>query len=113
VAIADESGEESFAVLLVNEGGTATMRIMDGDKADGVWSRPARRNFALTLDEFDDVNDDGTDERYRIRATLQLSDRDSFTGTITLDEMTLDGSAVLELEGQFTIEGTRMEVVPE
>jgi hypothetical protein len=113
VTVDPGTADEAFAVLLVNEGGTATVRVLDGDNADGVWIRTARRTFALTLDEFDDVNSDGADERYRIRATIRLLDRNMFTGTLTIDETSLDGSVVLEMEGQSSFEGTRMRVVPE
>jgi hypothetical protein len=110
---ADVGGETSYLVLIVNEGGTVSLRAMDGDKADGVWIRTGRRAFALTVEEFDDVDGDGADERYRSRVTIQLSDRNTLSGTFTIDELTLDGSAVVEMEGQGTLAGTRMIVVRE
>jgi hypothetical protein len=113
VTVNPGTSDEAYAIFLVNEGGTVSLRIMDGDKADGVWIKTARRTFALTLDEFDDVDNDGADERYRVRATIQLSDRNTFTATFTIDELSLDGSVVVEPEGQGTFEGTRMGVVPE
>jgi hypothetical protein len=112
VTVAPGTSEEHFAVLLVGEGGTASVRVMDGDKADGAWIRTARRQFALTLDEFDDVDGNGV-PGYRVRGTVQLLNRDTFVGTLTIDETSPDGGMVLEMERQFAFDGTRMTVVPE
>jgi hypothetical protein len=110
VTFGDGTSLGDIAVLLVNEGGTTNLRVMDGDRAEGVWIKVARRLFALTFDEFDDTNRDGVPERYRIRATIQLLNRNTMTGTAIIDEMSADGSVVLENEGQGTFEGARMLV---
>jgi hypothetical protein len=106
------SPEEEYAVLLVNRGGTANLEGSDGDRSMGVWARTGTGIFALTLDEFDHHND-GTVERFRIRVTIRLLDSNAFEGTLRFDQMTLDGSTVLQEGGQFPIAGTRMTVVPE
>jgi hypothetical protein len=103
---------EDFATIIFSEGGTVAVLGGDGDRSQGVWIRTARRTFAATLDEFD-IHNDGTLDRIRIRATVVLSDRDNFTGTITIDGMSPDGSTVVVNGGTFAFEGTRMIVVPE
>jgi hypothetical protein len=110
IAIEPGTPDEHFAVLLVNQGGTASVRVEDGDGAVGVWRKvPGPGNYALTLDEFDDTNEDGTPERYRVRIAAKLS-HDTLTGTITVEETTPDGSVVIEFEGQASFAGTRMHV---
>jgi hypothetical protein len=82
----------------------------------GVWKKiSGRGNFAATLEGFDDMDFDGVfDRRFRVRLTIQLLDHDSFTATATIDNLTLDGATPLgpPFPG-FTVQGTRMQVIPE
>jgi hypothetical protein len=54
------------------------------------------------------------DGRFRVLLTIQLLDRERFTATATLGNLTLDGTTLLAppLPG-FTVHGTRMRVIRE
>ena len=62
-----------------------------------MWKRiPGRGNFAATFEGFDDTDSNGFfDQRFRIRFTIQLLDRERFTATATADTLTLDGTTLL------------------
>lgn len=72
-------------------------------------------NFAATFELFFDSDSNGLfDSRYRVRQTIHLSDDDTFTGTLTIDVLTLDGTT--QVAGPFPgipLEGTRMRVMRE
>jgi hypothetical protein len=101
--------DDEFGVLLVNQGGTASIVVGDGS-ASGVWKGIQEvNNFAVTLDFFED----GEDVRGRVRATIHLLDPNNLRGTLTIDQMSPDGRRVMRQEGRGRITGQRMRVVPE
>lgn len=111
---------EFFSYSVFNEEGTMTDRVSalgpGTSVGSGVWKKiRGRGNFAATLEGFDDSDSDGVfDHRFRVRLTYQLLDRERFTATATLDNLTLDGTTLLgpPLPG-FTVQGTRMHVIRE
>jgi hypothetical protein len=109
---------EFFSITVFNEGGTMTDRFSLGpgvSVGQGVWKKiPGRGNFAATFEVFDDSNSDGFfDRRFRIPLTIHLLDRDRFTATFKGDEVSLDGTTLLAPQAGGTIQGTRMQVIPE
>lgn len=107
-----------FSLMEFNKEGTLTeVSSFQGNTTSlGVWERiPGHGNFAATFELFFDNNLDGiNDGRYRVRMTLHVLDDDTFTGTSTLDLLTLDGTTVVA--GPFPglpIEGKRMKVLRE
>ena len=113
---------EFFSFQVFNEGGTMTDRFGGGPSGpgasvgSGVWRKiPGRGNFAATFEGFDDTDRDGAfDRRFRIRATIHLLDRERFTATNTIENLTLDGTTLLgpPFPG-ITVQGTRMHVIRE
>lgn len=113
---------EFFSLEIFNEGGTMTDRFGGGPSGpgtsvgSGVWKKiRGRGNFAATLEGFNDTDGDGVfDQRFRIRLTIQLLDRETFTATGTSDNLTLDGTTPLgpPFSG-ITVQATRMHVIPE
>jgi hypothetical protein len=113
---------EFFSLEIFNEGGTMTDRFGGGPSGpgtsvgSGVWKKiRGRGNFAATLEGFNDTDGDGVfDQRFRIRLTIQLLDRETFTATGTSDNLTLDGTTPLgpSFPG-VTVQGTRMRVMRE
>lgn len=113
---------EFFTLEVFNEGGTMTDRFGGGPSGpatsvgSGVWKKIAGRgNFAATFEGFDDIDRDGVfDTRFRVRLTIHLLDRERFTATGTLENLTVDGAALLSppFPG-VTIEATRMRVIRE
>jgi hypothetical protein len=109
-----------FTFSVFHREGTWTDRVSALGPAtsvgSGVWKKiSGRGNFAATLEGFDDMDFDGVfDRRFRVRLTIQLLDHDSFTATATIDNLTLDGATPLgpPFPG-FTVQGTRMQVIPE
>jgi hypothetical protein len=109
---------EFFSITVFNEGGSMTDRFSLGpgvSVGQGVWKKiPGRGNFAATFEVFDDSNSDGFfDRRFRIPLTIHLLDRDRFTATFKGDEVSLDGTTLLAPQAGGTIQGTRMQVIPE
>ena len=101
-----------------HEDGTLTERFGTGPGLSagiGVWKKIGRGTFAVTFENFEDTNHDGTfDVRFRIRATYHVIDRDTLTATGTSDTLSVDGTT--ELAPPFpgaTIQATRMRVMPE
>ena len=112
---------EFFSLSVFNAGGTMTDRFGGGlwtgnSVGSGVWKRiPGRGNFAATFEGFDDTDSDGFfDRRFRIRVTIHLLDRERFTATATIENLTLDGTTLLgpPVPG-VTVQGTRMRVIRE
>jgi len=109
---------EFFEVVAFHEDGTLTERFGSGPGLSagiGVWKKVGRGTFAVTLENFEDTNHDGTfDVRYRIRATYHVVDRDTVTGTATSDTFSVDGTTQIgpSFPG-ITFQGTRMRVIPE
>ncbi len=113
---------EFFSLQVFNQGGTMTDRFGGGPSGpgtsvgSGVWKRiPGRGNFAAIFEGFEDSDSDGVfDRRFRIRATIHLLDRERFTATNTIENLTLDGTALLgpPFSG-IAAHGTRMRVIRE
>lgn len=111
---------EFFSIEVFHRGGTMTDRVSALGPAtsvgSGVWKKiPGPGNFAATFEGFDDMDSDGVfDRRFRVRLTIQLLDHDRFMATATIDNLTLDGATLLgpPFPG-FTVQGTRMRVIPE
>jgi hypothetical protein len=113
---------EFFSFDVFNEGGTMTDRFGGGPSGpgtsvgSGVWKKiPGRGNFVATFEGFDDSDSDGVfDRRFRVRWTIHVLDRDRFTATNTIDNLTLDGTAFLAppLSG-IAVQGTRMRIIRE
>jgi hypothetical protein len=113
---------EFFSLQVFNEGGTMTDRFGGGPSGpgtsvgSGVWKKiPGRGNFAATFEGFDDSDSDGAfDRRFRIRATIHLLDRQRFTATNTIENLTLDGTTLLgpPFSG-IAVQGKRMRVIRE
>jgi hypothetical protein len=113
---------EFFSLQVFNEGGTMTDRFGGGlsgpgtSVGSGVWKKiPGRGNFAATFEGFDDSDSDGAfDRRFRIRATIHLLDRQRFTATNTIENLTLDGTTPLgpPFPG-IAVQGKRMRVIRE
>jgi hypothetical protein len=109
---------EFFSITVFNEGGTMTDRFALGPRlsvGSGVWKKiRGRGNFAATLEVFDDTDSDGFhDVRFRIRLTIHLLDRESFTATFSGDAVSLDGTTLLAPQPGGTIQATRMHVIRE
>ena len=100
--------DEQFHVALVNEGGTASIVGADLERAEGAWIKTGRRTFLANLHGFEN---DGN--RFLIRVTIQLVDKNSFTATTTTDLLNLDGTLVQAGIEFGTLQGTRMLMVPE
>jgi hypothetical protein len=101
-----------------HEDGTLTERFGTGPGLSagiGVWRKVGRGTFAVTFENFEDTNRDGTfDVRFRIRSTYHVIDRDTLTATGTSDTLSVDGTT--ELAPSFpgaTVRATRMRVMPE
>jgi hypothetical protein len=113
---------EFFSLESFNEGGTMTDRFGGGPSgpatsvASGVWKKiDGSGNFAATFEGFDDSDSDGFfDRRFLVRLTIHLLDRERFTATGTIENLTLDGSTPLgpPFPG-ITVQATRMRVIRE
>ena len=113
---------EFFTLDVFNEGGTMTSRFGGGPTGpgtsvgSGVWKKIAGRgNFAVTVEGFDDSGSGGFfNRRFLVRYTVHLLDRERFTATATIENLTLDGTTSLgpPFPG-ITIEATRMRVIRE
>ena len=104
-----------FSLMEFNKGGTMTEEASSPRHTTsiGVWKKiRGHGNFAATFELFFDSDSNGLfDSRYRVRQTIHLSDDDTFTGTLTIDVLTLDGTT--HLAGPFAgipLEGKRMRV---
>lgn len=109
---------EFFVLIAFNEGGTTFHSDMSsgvGGKGAGVWTKTrGAGDFAATAEEFQDDDVDGNaDSRLRFRLTIHLSDRENFTGTVTADQLSLDGTTVMGTLGSCPVAGTRLRVIPE
>ena len=109
---------EFFNLIAFHEDGTVTERFGSGPGLSagiGVWKKIGRGTFAVTFDNFEDRDHDGTfDVRFRIRATYRVVDRNTLAATGTSDTFSVDGTT--ELAPSFpgaTIRATRMHVVRE
>lgn len=109
------AGTQNFFLLMdFSTGGVARGADETNQPGVGVWKKNSGGNYSATFEEFRDGNGDGNaDSRMRFRATIQLSGANSFTGTLTADLMSLDGTVFLSTIGNGTLTGTRMAVVPE
>lgn len=112
------NGYTLFGITAFNQGGTLTDRFSLGPMVsvgNGVWTKiPGAGNFAAMFEVFQDTNSDGFfDTRFRIRMTIRLLDHDSYTATFKGDAVSLDGTTLLGPQPGGTIEGTRMQVIPE
>jgi hypothetical protein len=113
---------EFFSLEAFNEGGTMTDRFGGGSSGPGtsvslgVWKKiSGRGNFAATFEGFEDSDSDGSfDRRFLVRSTIHLLDRERFTATSTVDNLTLDGTTLLgpPFPG-ITVQATRMHVIRE
>ena len=112
---------EFFDLIAFNEGGTVTDRfasVFDGPALSvsiGVWKKVGYGTFAATIENFQDTDGDGRfDVRHRVRLTLHLVDRNNFTGTSTVDTLSLDGTTRLGPSSPSApTQGTRMRVIQE
>ena len=107
-----------FSLVAFNKGGTMTevASTPRHTTSIGVWKKiHGDGDFAATFELFLDSNSDGFFEsRIRVRQTIHLLDDDTFTGTSTVDVLTLDGTTLVA--GPFpgiALEGKRMRVMPE
>ena len=113
--------EDFFALTVFHNDRTLT--TVENDPTDtsggiGVWERihgddPA--NFAGTFEFWVDEDFNGiADFRFQVRLTIQV-DHDTMTGTGALDIYNVAGTELLVSfpPGTFTVEGTRMTVIPE
>jgi hypothetical protein len=98
--------------------GTVTERFGSGPGLSaglGVWKQIGRGTFAVTFENFEDTNHDGTfDVRYRIRLTYHVIDRNTLTATATNDFYSVDGTT--QIAASFpgtTVQATRMRVLRE
>jgi hypothetical protein len=110
--------QEFFSLVEFNKWGTMTEEASTPRHTTsiGVWKKiHGDRDFAATFELFLDGDSDGFfDSRIRVRQTIHLLDDDTFTGTSTVDVLTLDGTT--QLAGPFPgipLEGTRMRVMRE
>lgn len=97
-----------------------TMMTVDDNPAEsagiGVWERirgddPA--NFAVTFESWVDEDLNGiADIRFQVRLTIQV-DHDTLTATGAIDIYNVAGTELLMSLPPFTLEGTRMTVIPE
>jgi hypothetical protein len=104
-------------LIAFHEDGTVTERFGSGPPLStgiGVWKRIGRGAFAVTFENFEDTDHDGTfDVRYRIRATYRVVDRNTLTATATSDTLSVDGTIALASFPGATVRATRMPVVRE
>jgi hypothetical protein len=105
-------------LISFHEDGTLTERFGTGPALSagiGVWKKVGRGTFAVTFENFEDTDHDGTfDVRYRIRVTYHVVDRNTLTATGTSDTLSVDGTT--QLAPSFpgaTIQATRMHVIRE
>lgn len=107
-------GGPFFLVTDFSTGGVAHSVDQGNGSGVGVWRKNSGGSYSATFEEFEDCNGDGTNDcRFRFRATIQLSGATGFTGTLTADVMSLDGTQFQGTLGNGTLTGTRMVVVPE
>lgn len=118
VTILPGAPNQFFSLMEFNKGGTMTEASSRAQNTTsiGVWKKiRGHGNFATTFELFFDSDSDGViDSRYRVRKTIHLTDDDTFTGTVTIDVLTLDGTTLVA--GPFPgvpLEGTRMRVMLE
>jgi archaellin len=118
VTILPGAPNQFLSLMEFNEGGTMTEAnsIAANTTSIGVWKKiRGHRKFATTFELFFDSDSDGViDSRYRVRTTIHLTDDDTFTGTFTLDVLTLDGTT--QVAGPIPglpLEGRRMKVMRE
>lgn len=118
VTILPGTPNQFFSLMEFDKGGTMTeaSSIAANTTSIGVWKKiRGHGNFATTFELFFDSDADGIiDSRYRVRTTIHLLDDDTFTGTSTLDVLTLDGTT--QVAGPFPglpLEGNRMKVMRE
>ena len=106
-----------FSLMQFNKGGTVTevASTPRHTSSIGVWEKIQDHDFAATFELFQDTNSDGLyDKRLRVRLTLHLIDNETFTGSSSVDVLTLDGET--QVAGPFSglsIDGKRMKVIPE
>ena len=106
-----------FSLMQFNKGGTVTevASTPRHTTSIGVWKKVQDHDFAATFEVFQDTNSDGLfDKRVRVRLTIHLIDDETFTGSSTVDILTLDGDT--KVAGPFSglsIDGKRMTVIPE
>jgi hypothetical protein len=109
---------EFFDLIAFHEDGTVTERFGSGPAVSaslGVWKRVGPGTFAVTIENFEDIDRDGTfDVKYRIRLTYQVVDRNTLVATGTSDTFSVDGTTLLapSFPGA-TIRARRMRVIPE
>ena len=118
VTVLPGTPQQFFSLMEFDKGGTMTevSGLAENSTSAGVWEKlNGRGNFAATFELFTDSNADGIlDSRFRVRLTIHLTDDDTFTGTSTLDVLTLDGAT--QVAGPFPglpLEGRRMKVIRE
>lgn len=106
-----------FSLMTFNKGGTMVEEASTPRHTTsiGAWKKIQSGDFAATFELFEDSNSDGAfDTRLRVRLTIHLQDVETFTGTSTIDVLTLDGNT--QVAGPFSglpLEGKRMKVLPE
>jgi hypothetical protein len=115
VTVNSGSPQQFFSLMEFNKGGTMTEEASTPRHTTsiGVWKKiSGHENFVATFELFQDSNSDGSfDLRIRVRLSIQLLDDDTFTGTSTVDVLTLDGT--VQVAGPFPgipLEGNRMRV---
>ena len=97
-----------------------TMMGMNDDPAEsggmGVWERirgDDRANFAVTFESWVDDDSNGiADIRFQVRLTIQVV-HDTMTATGAIDIYNVAGTQLLVSLPPFTLQGTRMTVIPE
>ncbi len=97
-----------------------TMMTVDDNPTEsggiGVWERIHGKDhaaFAVTFESWVDEDLDGiADFRFQVRLTIQV-DHDTLTATGAIDIRNVAGTKLLMSLPPFTLEGTRMTVIPE
>lgn len=118
VVILPGTPNQFFSLMKFDEKGTMTdVSSSPGNTASvGVWEKThGTGNNAAMFELFLDSNNDGAvDLRFRVRLTIHVSDRDTLSGTSTLEVRTLDGGTLVA--GPFAgipLSGSRMKVLSE
>lgn len=112
VTVNPDTPAEVFVLLVFHADRTmtATTSTIRQSIGSGVWKKTHRNDvFTAEFEFFVDSDWDGEfDVRARIRPTIELLDRDTYSATNTFELFTLDGNTMIA--GPFTTisEGTRM-----
>lgn len=100
--------EERFGVALINDGGTVSYVSSGLQRQEGAWRKTGPRSFEANLQLFEA---DGS--RFRVRATIRMVDKNTFSATTTVDLLNGDGTLLQAGIGFDSLDGTRMPIVPQ